>query len=303
MEKIIEDIDSEHSLIEECLTKYGYSAEHNLFHFKSLAKPNWKNFFFMYGDFGVMAQFNRKINVFKMVSEIIAPPEKREELFLKFLSQCLFEKKAKKVVVELEEKFRKKIMPALELNGFRALSVNYALLWPLFNMSSFDENLSGKQFKKLRNIWNRYKGDVRIKIANAKEVQANDLKELVLKWARQRNGSDRTEYKYFINQVENGFKGCDSSRVVLSEGKPISITAGWRIPNSKNYYSAIGIYDYEFSDIGEFSNIDDLIQLKRMGYEWVDFGGSDKKLLEFKKKFGFFETYKTYVFSIVRKEK
>ena len=38
-----------------------------------------------------------------------------------------------------------------------------------------------------------------------------------------------------------------------------------------------------------------------MKYDYADFGGSDKVLLYFKKKFKPESTYKTYIFSLVKK--
>ena len=84
------------------------------------------------------------------------------------------------------------------------------------------------------------------------------------------------------------------------DNKPCTITAGWRIPNTKNYYSAVGILDYSYPELGEVANMDDLDRLKRKGFDYVDFGGSDETLLSFKKKFRPEKIYKTYIFSIVR---
>ena len=91
------------------------------------------------------------------------------------------------------------------------------------------------------------------------------------------------------------------AKTLYVNGKPATITAGWKIPNSNYYYSAIGIVDYSYVGLGEIANIDDLNRLKREGYKCVDFGGSDRVLLRFKKKFKPEKIYKTYIFSIVRK--
>ena len=52
---------------------------------------------------------------------------------------------------------------------------------------------------------------------------------------------------------------------------------------------------------GEIANIDELNSLKRKNFDYVDFGGSDKVLLRFKKKFKPEKIYKTYTFSIVKR--
>ena len=89
------------------------------------------------------------------------------------------------------------------------------------------------------------------------------------------------------------------TKTMYANGKPCTITAGWKMPNTKNYYSSIGILDYSYWDLGEIANIDDLNRLKKEGYEYADFGGSEKALLSFKRKFKPEKIYKTYVFSIV----
>ena len=88
------------------------------------------------------------------------------------------------------------------------------------------------------------------------------------------------------------------TRTLIIDGEPCSITAGWRVPNSKTYYSAFGLHNYKYDRLGEATNIDDLNALKQQGYTVVDFGGSDGNLLEFKKKFKPHQFYDTITFSI-----
>ncbi|MEK6869533.1 MAG: hypothetical protein AABX74_04840, partial [Nanoarchaeota archaeon] len=97
------------------------------------------------------------------------------------------------------------------------------------------------------------------------------------------------------------FKGMDMAKTLYVNGKPCTITAGWKIPNTKNYYSSIGIFDYSCQGLGEIANMDDLNRLKKQGYEYADFGGSEKALLSFKRKFRPEKIYKTYIFSIARR--
>ena len=66
---------------------------------------------------------------------------------------------------------------------------------------------------------------------------------------------------YYLNLINNDFKGIDIAKTLYVDGRPSTITAGWRIPNSNNYYSAIGIVDYSYPGLGEVVNIDDLNRL------------------------------------------
>ena len=82
----------------------------------------------------------------------------------------------------------------------------------------------------------------------------------------------------------------------------IEFTETWFIPflkpNSKNYYSCIGIYDYDIDNLAEVSNILDLIEIKKLGMEKADFGGSEQALLNFKMKFHPDEFYRTDIYAV-----
>jgi len=300
--ELIEEKDKIRKILKDSIKKYGFSAEQNLEHFECSARTNEDHALFSEESCCVLAFYNKKTNSFRMFCDVVAPEEKREKIFFKFLDYCFNAKKAEKVIVELEESFREKILQKLDEKNLKALKINYMLEWPLFKMSEFDENLTGQKFKNLRNVWNRYTKNSDVKILSPDKVDKKAMKELVLKWVKQRTATDRAYYQQFLNQIDIGFSGCDSTRICVIKNKPVAITAGWKIPNSNNYYSGIGIYDYDYDHLGDFVNLDDLKELKKKVYDWVDFGGSDEKLLEFKSKFVFQKTYKTYVFSIVKKE-
>ena len=92
------------------------------------------------------------------------------------------------------------------------------------------------------------------------------------------------------------------ARALYINNEHCSISGGWRIPNSNDFYCGIGIFNYKYKNLGEFINLDDLLHLKKKGYGNVDFGGSDKATLNFKKKLRPEKIYKTHVFSISRKK-
>jgi hypothetical protein len=168
-------------------------------------------------------------------------------------------------------------------------------------MSKFDPMLRGKEWKKIRNIRNRFYKQHKVKVVDTKKVPKEELRRILDDWLKRRNAHDRVEKHYYVNLIENNLKGVDMAKTLIVDGKPCSITAGWKIPNSNNYYSSIGILDYSYEGLGEVTNIEDLKRLKRENYDYVDFGGSDKVLLYFKKKFKPEKIYKTYIFSIVRR--
>ena len=47
--------------------------------------------------------------------------------------------------------------------------------------------------------------------------------------------------------------------------------------------------------------LEDLAFLKEKGYRYADFGGSWKKAISYKLKFGQANIYKSFIFSVVRK--
>ena len=90
-------------------------------------------------------------------------------------------------------------------------------------------------------------------------------------------------------------------KIIKVNNKPISVFGGWKINNSNNYYSCIGIYDYDINTLAEVSNILDLTFIKQLNVEKADFGGSEQALLEFKMKFHPDEFYRTDIFAVEKK--
>jgi len=299
--KLITDVRKNRKTIKNSIRRHGFSVEHNYHHFLNSETKYDRTFFFKFNGTGIMSKLykNREWHMF---SEVLAPESKRMDLFLKFLDCSLKDKQHKKVVVETTRDFRKKIIENINKDKYYVRNVNYALEWPIFNMKEWDHRLKGKEFKKLRNIRNRLKRSYNIRVVDSRNVKKEKLKKLVDDWVRNRPANDEVEKQEYYNIIDNNFKGFDIARTILINNEPCTITAGWGIVNSKKkYYSAIGIYNYKYPGIGEYANLDDLINLKKKKYEYVDFGGSDKILYRFKKKFGPHQSYKTYIFSIVRK--
>jgi len=289
--------------IEDGIKKYGHFAEHNFAHYL-YSETRWeKNVFFDFGSGrGVLTRFYQRGNSWNLFPNgILAPKDERLGLLSKTADYILKKKKGKKFAVEVSEELRKEILEKLRARNLRACSCNYVLYWPLYNMGLWDSELKGSKWKKLRNIKNRFLRKNTVKVADSRIVPKEKLKEIVEKWLAKRKKNDKVDKDYYYKLIENNFKGMDMAKTLYINGKPCTITAGWKIPNTKNYYSSVGIFDYSCEGLGEIANIDDLNRLKKEGYEYVDFGGSEKALLSFKRKFKPEKIYKTYVFSIVRR--
>ena len=237
-----------------------------------------------------------------MIGEVLAPQEKRLDLFESFLDYILISKKAKKVFTAVPES------RVYDINDMLRQSTKYKVTKPpivyyvpVFNLREWDESLRGKNWKKLRNVRNKLLKSYNVGILPSKEIDKKKLIDIVLRWKKYRNKVNKNENpQMYINFIKNDFEGTDVARSIIINDEPCSITAGWSIPNSNNYYSAIGLHNYKYDGLGEFSNLDDLEQLKNKKYEYADFGQSTKSLLQFKKKFGPDSIYTNYGFYISR---
>lgn len=298
--RVIKDIKKNRKIIKSSIKKYGYAAEHNYFHYLNSEGKHNKSIFFNFNGKGIMTHLY-KDKWWYMFAEALAPENQRLKPFFKFLDYALKNKKHKKVVIEATKEFRREIIKNIDKRKYKVCSTNYILYWPVFNMNKWNHKLKGKKWKKLRNIRNRFYRAYNIRVVDSRNVAKEKLKKIVDEWIKKRRATDEVEHDEYYNMIDNNFRGLDSARSIIVNNKPCTITAGWKIPNSKNYYSAIGIFNYSYNYIGELANLDDLINLKKKGYKYVDFGGSNKILLKFKKKFKPHNLYKTYIFSIVRK--
>lgn len=298
--RIFEDIVKAKQKVTSAIKKYGFSPEHNYYNYLYLQIPDRKCLFFDFGQKkGVIAFYNKKNNTWRVINGVFAPSQERFDIFLKFLDWVIKEKKSRKVFVEAPEDFKSEIFN--KLRNLYKFNVNYLLHWPIYNLDDLDERLSGKQWKKLRNIKNRYYKSFKIEIRNPVMIKKSKLKNILFSWVKKRYPRDRANSAYYLNMIENNFKGFSIKRAITLSGEVCSFSAGWEIPNSKVFYSGIGIFNYRYKDLGDFINLDDLLHLKKLGYKYVDLGGSEKALLYFKKKFNPVKIYKTYFFSISRK--
>ena len=290
--------------VQKAIKKYGHCAEHNYYHYQYYENKEEKNIFFKLGNGkGILCNYDKKNNIWELFpSGVLAPEEERFDILVELLDYTLKKKKGLKLCVEVHEKFRKDILKKLkDSKKFRVCASPFILYWPLYNMSKFDSKLKGKEWKKLRNIRNRFYKQHKVKIVDTKKVPKEELKKILNVWLKRRSAHDRVEKHYYVNLIENNLKGTDMAKTLIVDNKPCSITAGWKIPNSNDYYSSIGILDYSYEGLGEITNIEDLRLLKKKNYDYADFGGSDKTLLYFKMKFKPEKIYKTYIFSLVRK--
>jgi hypothetical protein len=294
----------EKEIILKSIEKYGYFPEHNINHYFDLKEEGAEPVLVLFGNgMSLLTYHYEESNYWWVVPEPLAPNEKQLEIMMQFLNQ-VFDQGAEKVQFELNETLRLNLVKEInKQKKFRAIRPAYSLFWPIFHMKNWDHTLSGKKWKIIRNLQNFFLREYEPEIVtDINNISKEELNNLVKRWMKNRRATDRIDDEQYYNIIKGGFEGCDSVRVFTINGTPVSITAGWRIPNSNNYYSAIGILDYEYKGIGEAANIDDLTDLKKKGYEFVDFGGSCDGLFDFKLKFQPHYFYRTDFFSVVKQK-
>ena len=282
------------------INKFGNCEEHNYEHFISLGTTAKIPVFIDFeNNTGILALKSKTGKIWYMVREVLAPKEKKTELLIKFVKYLITDLGMERLQIELEEDSRKELLGELEKHNIRAGAINYTLDWPLFDIQNWNgDKMEGKDWKKLRNIKNKFCREHKVELVDLKEADKEELKNIIKQWKQKRNAEDFAYIHEYSNYIDNDFKGFDELRILKIDGKLCSITAGWKIPNSNAYYSAVGVFDYSIDRLGEIANLDDLNNLKKKGYKIVNFGGSDEDLLTFKKKFKPHSQYRTYTFTI-----
>jgi hypothetical protein len=296
---IITQITQNKDLIEKSMIRYGYDAEHYYYCFLYNIENYEQPHIFRFDDDAlILAKYDKDDNDWYIFVGILAPKEKMIIYLKEFLIHA-FGNGCRKVWVEFSGQFRKQLLK--ELPEYKINRNAYTLTWPVFDMKQWNgDKMEGKDWKDMRYYWNKFFRDHKVErrayIAQDKPM----IKELISRWKKERNGTDRTYEHYYLSALENDFVGYET-RVIIVDGLLCAITAGYKLPNRNYYYSSIGIVCKEYDRIGEIANMDDLIECKKKGYEFVDFGGGEEHLTAFKKKFKPTYYYESHVFSIERK--
>lgn len=282
------------------INKFGNSPNHNpIFLLDYYIPIGYRPIYF---DFkikgGVLVYTNQKIA--QIITGPIAPAKFQRELFLA-TAPILFKRwHIKKLLIEdCSIELRKEILKYLPSLRLRARSPAI-LLWPVLDLVKWSEKCEGKKWKGIRYARNLFLKNPDIKIKDAKLIKKDKLYALIKKWRTSKKG-ERVYYRQYDRAVKKGFLGCDLQKAILIKERPIALTAGWRIPNSKGYYHFISIHDYDYEYLGEFANFVALSELKQREFSFIDFGGSEKGLLAFKMKFHPTGIYKTYSFYVAPK--
>ena len=284
------------------IQKYGYAPEHNADWFLFYGTKNQTPVFVSWPDgTGVMAK--KEPSVWHLFSEPLASEGERGKRVAELAISVLQDERIKEIVVEARPETRDEILQALPPN-FVASPISYTLTWPMMDMSTFDPELPGGHFKRIRNVRTRFYNEHTVAMADVGTVDKKNLHAIVDRWEAALKEKKTPEIlpDQYHTTIDGNFAGTKTARAMMVDGAPVGFNAGWEVPNSDIFYAAIGIHDYSLPDLGAILYLEDLAWLKNHGYKMVDTGGVDEGgPLEFKNKFLPVSYYKTHVFSIVRK--
>lgn len=282
------------------LKKFGYSCQHNLnFLSKYYPKPGSQLIYFDFQERGGWLAWRNK-DFINIIDEPLTPLGQKTFILTKTLNWLYSLSDIKKILIEDCSLETRKIIANNIKFPWKIQKPNI-LWWPILDLVEFDENLSGQKWKRLRyvrNIFNKMKD---ISLVEAINFPKERLISLVHYWRQNRKVKERVYWHQYVQAIDDNFRGIDITKVVLRGQDPVAMIAGWKIPNSKGFYLFLNIHDYSIENIGEYANLNLLREVKNLGFDYINFGGADKKSLIFKLKFQPNKIYKTYSFYISKK--
>lgn len=297
----LNDIQAKSEPVKESIEKYGYAPEHNFWWYACQNEKDSKTVFAESKDgSGLLTIEEIGKKRCEVLSSPVAPDSRRVEVIIEYLNLVFESTEIKKVEFELETELYKNLIKALP-DKFKARSINFTLTWPIYNLETFDDSLSGGLWKNLRKVKNKFYQNHSVEILDAKTYEDKEvLHALIDECKRRRKARDRAIFSPYHNFVEDNFEGADEARLFAVNGKVCGINAGWKIKNSDIFYGAIMLHDYSLPGLGETLYLENLIFLKSHGYRQVNMGGGDKDSMEFKDKFHPQSFYKTHYFCIIK---
>lgn len=303
--EIIDDPKIFRPLAKKAIEKYGFTPEHNLEWWLLDLEIGERPIFVCWDDgTGLLTQ--RAEAEWYTYSEPLALSDSAGNKIAEFTDHVLenfSNEEVEEVIAEVRPETREDVIKNIVQN-YEVLPVDMELIWPVVNLKNFDPQLAGKHFKSMRNIQSRFERNHKIETVDAHEVNKKLLNDVVENWARDRKGQDDIWPQHYYNLIEAGFLGMDHASAIIVDGKPAAFYAGWAIPNSDaSYYNGVAIQDYSVRDLGLFMYIQNLTWAQKAGYKTMDLGGVEVGgPLDFKNRFLPESSYKTEIFSIIRRQ-
>lgn len=284
--------------IQECINKFGHTSDHNLDWFvDSVITSDGKPMFVQWPD-GTGLLAHKYQNEWRIWSDPLSSESEMAERISEFTAKVFEDKDIRNVWCDDVSDL---IYPTLQQKGLNLEPIYYSLFWPVLDLSKFDPALPGGHFKEMRNAKNKFYKEHKLEVADAKEFSKEKLHRLIEKWkeALSQNKKDVYDLRYH-NAIDDGFNGFITARVLIVDGVPIGVNAGYEVPDKLGRFTGVvGIHDYSVKDLGIIFYLEDLEWMKNSGYAEVDLQGSEEdEGLEFKLRFGARVERKTDTFSL-----
>jgi hypothetical protein len=299
--KFYENIEFERERIQNCISRFGWTSDHNLdWYTDVIIEENTKPVFVEFNDgTGLLAhKCPDKWRIWSdPLSEKNIAPKKISEFCNFVLTGNIKEVWCDDVSDKIYPELKKD--DSLKLND-----IYYSLLWLVLDMEKYDISLAGKDFKRIRNAKNKFYREHEVKIFKTSELPKQDLIRIVDIWKEElikRQKEDIYDLR-FRKVIENNFRGFTTARVMIVDGRPVGINAGYEVPNHPGRFAGIiGIHDYSEKELGRILWLEDLEWIKNAGYKELDMQGNEDGLeLKAKTQYGAVIERKTDTFSIVK---
>jgi len=294
--QILNDIELERSRIELAIEKFGYSPDRNFDWLKNCSSEGNPSFAVWEDGSGIWFYTSKDANQYVIVADPIAPANAQDKI-LRELCDYVLDRGMTIYFLDVREAVQDFV-----LKNYRdKFKLDYEIVWPVVDITTWDPKLPGSHFKELRNAINKSTREHTIKIVETSKLPKKDLHGIVDRWFANRAKVGITVLPdRYHDMIDNDFGGTKNSRVMIVDGKPAGFNAGWETPNNPSEWSAsIGIHDYSIKDLGVVLLYEDLVWIKNAGYKTCDLEGSDPQALRFKTQFfNSFTTYKTYTFYV-----
>ena len=299
--KFYENIEAERERIQKCISRFGWTSDHNLDWYSCcMDNKDGKPVFIEFDD-GTGLLTYKYFSEWSIWSDPLCDKDLGADKISEFAEFLLSDQIKEIWCVDVSDSIR----PALIKKSTLSVDdIYYSLLWPVMDITSYNPLLPGGHFKDIRNAKSKFYREHKIEILEPKNVAKEDLIKIVDDWKKKvikKQKEDVYDLKY-RNAIENNFRGFLTSRVILADGRPIGFNAGYEVVNSPGRFAGVvGIHDYSINDLGLILWLEDLEWIKNAGYKELDMqGDEDGGGLRFKMQFNPVIERKTNTFSICR---
>ena len=296
--KIYENIEDERDRIQNCINKFGWTSDHNLDWFVDGTVEDGKPAFVEFED-GAGLLVHQYSGSYEIWSDPVAKKSFSADKISEFAKNILDEKIKKIACNDVSDNIR----PELARDGGVSVGeTNYSLEWPVLNMEKYDPALTGGYFKDIRNAKSKFYKEHELKAVNKSEFDKKILHKIVDDWENIVGSKDDYNTLKYHNAINNDFRGFLATRVLVVDGNPVGINAGYEVPNnSERFAGIIGVHDYSQKDLGLILWLEDFDWVKKAGYKEMDIQGDEGGGLKFKMQFNPVIEWKTDTFSIMKK--